>query len=112
MMDIVFANDRLHKLCNSASKLNGEYGPRMAKVIRRRLADLEAADSLEVMRLLPGRCHELIANYSGHLALDLEHPDRLIFKPANEPLPVDSSGRLDWSKVTKVMIVDIGNYHK
>jgi proteic killer suppression protein len=110
-MEVTFANDRLHKLCNSASKLNGKYGARMAKIIRRRLADLEAAESLEVMQLLPGRCHELTENLSGHLAMDLEHPDRLVFKPANQPLPVDGSGRLDWSKVTKVEIVGIGDYH-
>jgi proteic killer suppression protein len=110
-MEVTFANDRLHKLCNSASKLNAKYGARMAKAVQRRLADLDAAESLEVMRLLPGRCHELTANFSGHLALDLEHPDRLVFKPTNQPLPVDGSGRLDWSKVTKVEIVGIGDYH-
>lgn len=110
-MEITFATEKLHKLCNSASKLRGDLGPRMAAITMRRIADLEAAASLEVMRLLPGRCHELTENLRGHLALDLEHPDRLVFRPANVPLPVDESGRLDWSKVTEVEIVAIGDYH-
>jgi len=110
-MEVTFANNRLHKLCNSASKLRGRYGPTMAAIIQRRLADLEAAGSLEEMRLLPGNCHELTANLRGHLAIDLKQPDRLVFKPSNDPLPIDADGRLDWSKVTKVSIVGIGDYH-
>lgn len=110
-MDVTFSNDRLHKLCNSASALQGKCGTRMTRVIQRRLVDLQAVDSLETMRSLPGRCHELSENLIGHFSLDLVHPKRLVFKPANEPMPVDASGRLDWSKVTEVEVIGIGDYH-
>jgi len=111
MMEVTFAKSKLQKTCNSDSKLRGEHGPRMAELIRQRLASLENADCLEDFRVLPGRCHELVANLKGCLALDLVHPDRLVFRPDHDPLPVDGDGRLEWAKVTKVEIVAIGDYH-
>ena len=53
-MEVTFATQKLMKLCNSAKKLNAEYGDRMAAVIMRRLLDLAAAENLEVMKRLPG----------------------------------------------------------
>lgn len=110
-MEVTFTNQRLQKTCNSAGKLKGEYGTQMATVIQRRLADLAAADNLEQMRLLPGRCHELTQNLSGLLAMDLVHPKRLGLKPTDDPRPEKADGGLDWSRVTKVTIVGIGDYH-
>jgi plasmid maintenance system killer protein len=110
-MEVTFAKSKLQKICNSESKLRGTYGPRMAQVLQQRLADLESADTLEDMRNLPGRCHELVANLKGRLALDLVHPIRLVFRPDHHPPPIDEDGRLDWSKVTKIEIEEIGDYH-
>lgn len=110
-MEVRFANARLHSLCNSQSKLRGEYGPRMAALIQQRLLDLSAAEPLSQMRLLPGRCHELKGNLAGRLALDLVHPKRLVFRPAHDPVPKKPDGGLDWNSVTEIEIVGIGDYH-
>jgi len=110
-MDVTFATAKLQKLCNSQGKLRGEYGPRMADVIQRRLADLAAVDTLAVMRNLPGRCHELTGDLKGCLALDLVHPDRLIFKPTDDPPPQIKGGGMDWPEVRSVEVVGIGDYH-
>lgn len=110
-MDIRFTNNKLAKLCNSGKKLRGEYGPRMAGLIQQRLMDLEAAENLEVMRHLPGRCHELTQNLKGWLAVDLVHPDRLAFKPDHAPIPSKVDGGLDWKKVTAIEVMGIGDYH-
>lgn len=110
-MEVTFASQKLMKLCNSAGKLRGKYGPRMADLIAQRLQDLAAAETLEVMRTLPGRCHELTGNLKGSLALDLVHPDRLVFRPANDPLPQKPDWGLEWTQVTAVEITDIGDYH-
>lgn len=83
----------------------------MAALIQARLADLVAVDNLEVMRTLPGRCHELVGNLAGFLALDLVHPVRLIFKPVDDPLPCVNGGGLDWQGVRSVEIWRIGDYH-
>ena len=112
MMDVSFESKKLQKICNSESKLRGGYGDRMAAKIQLRLLDLSAAESLAVMRTLPGRCHELRADRSGQLALDLVHPARLIFKPDHVPIPTMKGGNLNWDLVTKVIIVEIYDYHK
>ena len=88
-----------------------EWGAEMAKKLMQRLADLEAIESLEQAKDLPGRCHELIENRSGQLAMDLVHPKRLIFEPSKQPKPTNKSGGLDWKQVTAIRIVEIVNYH-
>lgn len=111
-MDIYFSTSRLQKLCNSEKKLRGEFGPRMAPLIQQRLVELAGAADLEMMRSVVGaRCHELTANLEGHLAVDLVHPNRLIFKPFGEPVPLKEDGGLDWSNVKAVEIVGVINYH-
>ncbi|QDV79089.1 type II toxin-antitoxin system RelE/ParE family toxin [Botrimarina mediterranea] len=111
-MEISFTNARLAKLCNSAGKLRGKYGPDLARKIQQRLLELQAAETLAEMRQVPAaRCHELKANFKGSLAVDLLHPDRLVFRPDHEPRPVTDDGGLDWEAVTKVLIEGIGDYH-
>jgi len=83
----------------------------MASLIQQRLIDLDAVEMLEMMRSLPGRCHELKQNLDGLLAVDLVHPDRLAFKPDHDPVPTKKDGGLDWLQVTRIEIVGIGNYH-
>lgn len=109
-MEVTFATKKIQKLCNSEKNLRKEYGPQMAEVIQRRIFDLEAADCLEVMRSLPGRCHELTADFKGHLALHLVQPNRLLFRATDDPLPL-ANGALVWAKVRHVEIVGIGDYH-
>lgn len=111
-MKVTFARSKEQKLCNSAEKLKGEYGPRMAALIQERLASLEAVENLEVMRKLPGRCHELTGDLRGYLALDLVHPDRLIFRPVDDHLSKVEGGGLDWRGVRSIEVWRIADYHK
>jgi len=110
-MEISFATSKLAKLCNSEKRLKGGYGPRMASVIRRRLMDLHAAETLASMRDVPGRCHPLTENLDGLFAVDLVHPKRLVFAPDHDPVPQLRNGGVDWSKVTKIEVAGIGDYH-
>ncbi len=65
------------------------------------------------MRQLPQtRCHELREDRKGQLAVDLDHPYRLIFEIANEPLPVKPDGGLDWFNATAIRILTIEDYHE
>ena len=108
-MDITFSTRALHNLCNDSRAAQKALGKRCADALKKRLDDLRAATNLEEMRFLPGRCHELTANRSGQLGLDLEHPKRLVFLPAGAI--ERSSGRLAWSSVSAVEIIEIVDYH-
>lgn len=111
-MEVTFTNSRLHKLCNSARKLKGEYGPRMANLIQQRLLELADAETLEEMDAVVGaRCHLLTGNLKGLYAVDLVHPRRLVFKPTHNPLPLKHDGGLDIARVTEIEVVGIGDYH-
>ncbi len=84
----------------------------MANLIRRRLDQLVAADDLEMLRSLPqARCHELTGNRKGQIAVDVRHPKRMILKSVDDPLPKKDDGGLDWTRITKVGIQEIVDYH-
>lgn len=108
-LDITFRTRALQNLCNDSKAARKALGKRCADALKKRMDDLRAATNLEEMRRLPGRCHELTANRSGQLGLDLEHPKRLVFLPSRAT--ERSSGRLDWSSVNAVEIIEIVDYH-
>jgi plasmid maintenance system killer protein len=110
-MDITFKTKKFHKICNSDIELLKAYGKNCARRIRARLDDLQAAQNLEVLRTLPGRCHELKGNKKNQLSLDLEHPLRLIFEPSNRDIQRKEDGGLDWSSVNAVEIIGVEDTH-
>lgn len=110
-MVITFANSKLQKACNDRRRLVKEHGQLRAHKITQRLQLLQAATTLADVRTFPGRCHELKGDRAGQLALDLDHPYRLIFEPANEPVPRKADGGLDWTGVTAVRILGVEDYH-
>jgi len=87
------------------------WGAIQAKKLQQRLDDLKAAPVLDAMHGLPGRCHELSHDRAGQLSLDLEHPNRLIFEPANDPIPRKPDGGLEWKGITAVRIIGVVDYH-
>jgi plasmid maintenance system killer protein len=111
MMEINFTSRKIEKLCNSSKKMRGELGEREGKVLQQRLAEMKASDTLEDLRKMPGRCHELAGDRKGQLAVDLVHPRRLLFVPDHDPVPKKPDGGLDWQQVTRVTIVGIDDYH-
>ena len=110
-MNITFSNRKLEKQCNDSKTMTKTWGPIQAKKLRQRLDELRAAPTLEAMRLLPGRCHELKHDRAGQLSLDLEHPYRLVFEPANDPVPRKQDGGLNWTAITAVRIIGVIDTH-
>jgi plasmid maintenance system killer protein len=111
-VDLVFATNKLQKLCESQRELQRVHGQSCARKAMGRLQDLEAAATLEDMRTLPGKCHELVAERAGQVAIRLSDGKRLILEPATSPPPTKSDGGLDWTKVTSVRILAIEDYHR
>lgn len=110
-MDISFANESLHRECESGKRLQRAYGQACAKQLAARFKDLEAAALLEEFRNLPGHCHELDGDRKGQLALHLPDGKRLVFEPVNNPAPRKQDGGLDWAAVDAVRILEITDYH-
>ena len=112
-MDVSFATSKLQKLCNNSKKMVSELGPRDAERLQQRLLEMRRVETLRELELLPATgCHPLKGNRRGEWAVYLAHPRRLIFLPDHEPLPVLSDGGLDTSRVTRVVIIEVGvDYH-
>jgi plasmid maintenance system killer protein len=110
-LNITFESRKFREQCNSQKLLVRRQGSRRAKKIRQRLDDLHAAQTLEDMRNLPGRCHELTGDRCGQLSLDLDGPYRLIFEPAHTTIPRKPDGGLDWKGVTAVRIIQVEDTH-
>jgi proteic killer suppression protein len=106
-----FANRRLQKECGSKRELQRSHGIACAKRLLTRFADLEAAENLEQMRRLPGKCHELDGDRVGQLALLLPDGKRLVIEPDIDPVPKRVDGGLDWTGVDAIRIVEISDYH-
>lgn len=110
-MEISFAKRSLQKTCESHRSLQKKHGTSCATKISSRLADLEAASSLEEFRNLPGGCHELDGDRAGQLALKLPDGKRLIIKPSADPVPTKNDGGLDWTAVDAIVVIEIVDYH-
>lgn len=112
-MIIMFSSPKLQKELNNGKAMVKKHGPQRAKLLQKRLTELNAANVLEDLRNLPqARCHELKGNHKGQLSVDLDHPYRLIFKPADHPIPEKQDGGLDWTKVKSVLIISIEDTHE
>ena len=111
-MDIVFRTRKLEKTFNSRRDLTKAYGDRLAKATMRRMAVLLSARTLAMVPTTPPeRRHQLVGRRKGQYAVDLIHPHRLVFKPANEPVPQTEDGGIDVDRVTAIVILDVVDYH-
>ena len=108
-MDIIIEDRKLRKICEDDKIAKKEYGDVASKKLKTRLADLRAA--LTVRDLVAGSPHPLKGNRAGQFALTVYGGLRLVFEPAHESPPKHSYGGIDWSRVTRVRIVFIGDYH-
>lgn len=110
-MKITFNDRWLEKMANDYKKCQKEMGPIRAKLYNKRLGDLFNALTLEDVRHLPGKYHELKEDRKGQWACDLDQPYRLVFEPHEKPIPTDEDGKFIWLHIKGVEIMEITNYH-
>lgn len=110
-MNITFSDRVLRKVVNDDRKLIRRFGQKRANLIKRRLDALAAAETLEDVRNLPGRFHELKEDRKGEWACDLDHPYRLIFIPHEDPIPTNKDGKYIWVEIKGVDVTEITDYH-
>ena len=111
-MEITFEDKLLEKASSDERKCMKELGKIRGELFLIRLNTLNAATTLEDVRYMPGHFHELTGNRKGHWACNLDQPYRLIFRPQENPVPVDENGRYIWSDIHGVIIEEITNYHE
>lgn len=110
-VEVLFTTEKLKRQFSDHRELQKRWGKDGATKISLRLQQLVAAVSLADMRGLPGRCHELTGDRDGHLAVDVHHPFRLVFRPSADPPPSKEDGGLDWDAVESVTVTEVVDYH-
>ena len=110
-MEVNFLDDRLKKTCELPAQRKRRFGAPVATKLKARLDDLDAAQSLEDMRNLPGHWEELKGDRKGQFSCRLAGGMRLIVAPKRQPPPTKPDGGLDWRAIDQVNILDVVNYH-
>lgn len=101
---------KMKKICDSARRMDAELGE-LAKPLRRRLAELEAAESLDELRRIANGFHILTGNLKGYFALRLSANYRLICRPADNPIPQRPDGSWDLCAIKAVVVECVKDYH-
>ena len=110
-MDITFADKKLQKIVNDDRKMIKELGKIRAEKLNIRLTQMQDAVTFEDLRYLSGNYHELTGDRKGQWACDLDQPYRLIFKPHEDPIPINKYVQYIWLEIMGVEIIEIVDYH-
>ena len=111
-MDIFFHTKWLQKVCSVEREMQKELGKPCAKKMGQRLMELRAAVVLsDISHLPPPRLHEHSGDTKGYFSVDLMHPYRLLFVPADDPIPLKPDGGIDLTAVRSIEIVAIKDPH-
>lgn len=110
-MNITFKDKKLETYANNDSKGKKKLGAVRFKKFKMRIDALLAAKTLEDLRYLQGKYHELKEDRKGQWACSLDGGYRLIFEPHENPIPENEAGQYLWIEIKGVEVVEIVNYH-
>lgn len=108
-VNLAFPTKKLRSICNCQTIAENEFGITVAKALRARLADLREVDT--ILELPAGRPSEVAAKPHNLYSVQLGRGYRIVLSANHENLPLTKSGKIDWSKVTRAMILRIEAYH-
>nr|WP_294371992.1 type II toxin-antitoxin system RelE/ParE family toxin [uncultured Ruminococcus sp.] len=98
-MKVEYKTKSIWRVCEDASVAEHKYGSQMAEKIQQRIDQIRAADSVEQMvQYRVGRCHPLHHNRKNQYAVDLVHPQRLVFEKKGDVIQI-------------AVIMEIVDYH-
>lgn len=111
-MQVSFDNRKTQKLFNSGKEILKNFGSAVGKRVMQRLAELEAAQSLQmVSHLPPPRCHELVSANGHVFSVDVSGNMRLLFRPCGEFASKEDGG-IDLASVKAVCIIEVKDTHE
>ena len=88
-LEVTYKTNKIKKVCTDAKVSHRTYGNEMSEKIQMRIAEIEAADTVEEMiKFHIGRCHPLTNNRKGQYAVDLVHPYRMVFEKHGNKIQV------------------------
>jgi toxin HigB-1 len=102
---LAFDSMSLRAVCEDAAQANTELGPAVAEALRHRLADLRAATS--PADLIAGSPRVLHVGAYEYMSVNLTEGFRMVFAPNHVKNPRDAANGIDWTKVSRIKIIEI-----
>lgn len=106
-MELAFETKSLRQLCENEVKAKMKFGQIQADKLKRRLADIHAAEN--VNDLVAGNPRVLAGTDNQKYSLNIDSKVSLILCANHITNPVSESGQIDWSKVNRIKIIEITN---
>ena len=103
-VELAFQTEQLRTLCENQDAAEGAFGVEAASLLRHRLADLRSART--VADLLAGRPR--FADDGQVFFVDFGENRRLALMPNHVANPHSTEGKIDWTRVTRMRVVEIG----
>lgn len=83
-MEIRFKDNKIKSICSTKAKAIIEIGAEKTRTLFFRLQQIEAAISLDELKCIPGKFHELGGDRKGQWSCSLNANWRLVFTPIEE----------------------------
>ena len=110
-MHVEFEDQRLRRLVADERRLLKAFGEKRSQRLKVRVMQLRSVACVSDLVPLPGRWHELTSTFAEHWSADLDHPYRLLIRPA-EPVVRKPDGGVDWHAVTSIVVLGIRDTHQ
>lgn len=104
-MELAFSRKFLRDLCEDPRNALETFGPSISSSLRRRLADLRAADS--VSNLVVGLVKPPVGARRRSFMISLDDIVQIHLCVNHVKCPMLDSGEVDWSRVNRVMITGV-----
>lgn len=107
-MELLFGSDTLQRACTEERESDRLWGADCARIVRRRLVQLAAAESLAVLAtVVAAKLRPLPPPHDSVFAVDALPPLCLILEPSHDGAPRLPDGALDRAKITVVRILAV-----
>ena len=111
-MELHFRSQALQRACTEERESDRHWGAECARIVRRRLVQLAAAESLAVLAgLRPVTLRELSSRHGAHFAVVALSPTCIIIEPWHDPMPTLPDGNVDKAKITAIRILAVTDSH-
>lgn len=110
-MNVEYKTKKLYKSVKDLKAIQKNYGVR-AKKVNQRKEEIESSPNMEVLKNVCPNCHPLTGDKEGQFAIEISGNHRITFKINHDEIPRIGNNQIDFSKVTDVKILHIGeDYH-
>jgi hypothetical protein len=106
LIQLAFESKTLRSICENEDYAQREFGVRVAEKLKHRLADLTSCTSIRDL-VVGRRPRTADSEHGRQMIVDLAEGYEMLLEVNHPKPPVNETGGIDWSRVTRIKILDI-----